>query len=296
MERRLSKAPTHAQPLSDRVRHSLGDILAWGLLLGLLGLIIVPIVFMLVASFMPVQEIFRRPFTWIPERLFVGNYINAIRGNHDDYLFVRALINSVLVCTAITISTVFLSALTGYSLAKLPFRGRTLILFLILATLMIPFEAVMIPLYLVIRELNLQDSYTGLIAPFLLTPFGVFLMRQTFISFPNELIDAARIDGASEYGIFLRVVLPNGLPAMAVLAVLTFQSQWDNLIWPLLVIQSDRLKTLPLYLVTFAEERYTDEGALIAVAALASLPMLLMLFTLSGQFLKGANLFSSSKG
>jgi multiple sugar transport system permease protein len=104
---------------------------------------------------------------------------------------------------------------------------------------MIPFETIMIPLYIVVTSIGLQDTYQGLIVPFLISAFGVFLMRQTLLAFPDELLDAARIDGASEFGIFWRIVLPNAVPAMAVLGVLTFQGQWDNLIWPLLVVQSD---------------------------------------------------------
>ena len=269
--------------------------LTWVLLLTLLGLMLVPLLFMALASFMPTREIFSRPFAWIPHSLYFGNYVTAIRGNHEDYIFLVALMNSVIVVGVITLLTVFLASLTGYSLAKLPFPGRNLVFVLILSSIMLPFETIMIPLYLVIRTLNIQNTYMGLIAPFMLTPLGVFLMRQTFIPFPEQILDTARIDGAKEIAIFSRVVMPNALPAMAVLGVLTIQQQWDNLIWPLLVVQDRMLETLPLYLVTFAEERYTDEGALIATAALASIPLLAMLFFLADHFLKGAHMMSGQK-
>ena len=204
--------------------------------------------------------------------------------------------NSVIVVGAITALTVLLGSLTGYSLAKLPFKGQKLVLLLIIASIMLPFETIMIPLYLVVETLNMQNSYLGMIVPFMLTPLGVFLMRQTFVSFPEDMLDTARMDGATEIKIFWYVALPNALPAMAVLAVLTIQQQWDNLIWPLLIVQERTLETLPLYIVTFAEERYTDEGALIATSALASLPLLAMLFFLGDYFLKGANIMYGQKG
>jgi len=171
-----------------------------------------------------------------------------------------------------------------------------LVFMIIMATMMIPFEAIMIPLYLVTTKLGIQDSYAGLIAPFLVNAFGVFLMRQYFITFPDEILDAARIDGASELMIFRTIILPNSIPAIATLAILTFKAQWDNLLWPLLVVQSEEMKTIPLYIVKFMAEKHTDEGAMMAVAAIASIPILIVFFKLSKYFLGGAALYSSRKG
>jgi multiple sugar transport system permease protein len=273
----------------------LGDVITWILLIGAVLLVLTPVVFMFIASFMPARDILKMPFSWWPDRLYFENFMQAIRGNDGKFLFPRAIFNSVFVAVIVSLTTILLSALTGYSLAKLRFRGSSIVFLLILSTLMIPFETIMIPLYVVITNLGLQDTYGGLIAPFLMTAFGVFLMRQTMVGFPDELLDAARIDGASEVGIFWRIVLPNMLPAAAVLGIVTFQNQWDNLIWPLLVIQSAELKTMPLYIVSFMEEKSTNEGAMVAVAALASIPMLILFFSLSRYFLQGANVFSSSK-
>jgi multiple sugar transport system permease protein len=258
--------------------------------------VMVPVAFMFVASFMPPAEIFRSPFPWWPSQLYVENFLHALRGNDGRYLFVRTILNSTGVALSISLATVVLATLTGYSLAKLPFRGRTIVFLLILSTLMIPFETIMIPLYIVATGFGLQDSFAGLIVPFMVSAFGVFLMRQSLLNFPNELLDAARIDGAGEFGIFWRIVLPNVVPAMAVLGVLTFQSQWDNLIWPLLVVQSEEMKTIPLYIASFTEEKHSNEGAMVAVAAIASLPMLVLFVALSRYFLRGANLFAATKG
>lgn len=286
--RRGDAAP---RPLSERI----GGLLGWLVLIVAVGLVLVPLAFMFIASFMPARDIMRMPFSWWPDSLFLDNFWQAIRGNDGKFIFPRAIFNSVLVSGSVAVTTVLFATLAGYGLTKLRFRGSGIVFLLILSTLMIPFETVMIPLYVVVTGMGLQDSYAGLIIPFLLSAFGVFLMRQSLLSFPDELIDASRIDGASEIGIFFRIVLPNMLPVMAVLAVLTFEGQWDNLIWPLLVIQSPELKTMPLYVVSFMDEKSTNEGAMVAVAALASIPMLVIFLSLSRFFLKGANVFSAGK-
>lgn len=270
-------------------------LLGWLVLIVAVALVLVPLIFMFIASFMPARDIMRMPFSWWPDSLFLDNFWQAIRGNDGKFIFPRAIFNSVLVAGTTAVTTVLFATLAGYGLTKLRFRGSGIVFLLILSTLMIPFETVMIPLYVVVTGMGLQDSYAGLIIPFLLSAFGVFLMRQSLLTFPDELIDASRIDGASEIGIFFRIVLPNMLPVMAVLAVLTFEGQWDNLIWPLLVIQSPELKTMPLYVVSFMDEKSTNEGAMVAVAALASIPMLVIFLSLSRFFLKGANVFSAGK-
>jgi len=272
-----------------------GHALGWVVLVFAVLLVLAPVAFMFVASFMPARDILKMPFSWWPQTWYFENFWHAIRGNDGRFIFPRALLNSVFVSGTIAATTVLLSTMAGYGLTKLRFRGAGIVFLFILSTLMIPFETVMIPLYVVITNLGMQNSYAGLIVPFLLSAFGVFLMRQSLLSFPDELLDAARIDGASEPGIFFRVVVPNLWPVMAVLAILTFESQWDNLIWPLLVVQSSELRTMPLYVVTFMEEKSTNEGAMVAVAAISSIPMLVIFFTLSQYFLRGANVFTAGK-
>ncbi len=272
-----------------------GNALGWVILVGAVLLVLAPVVFMFVASFMPARDILKMPFSWWPDPFSFDNFWHAIKGNDGKFIFPRALLNSLIVSGTIAGTTVLFSTMAGYGLTKLRFRGAAVVFLFILSTLMIPFETVMIPLYVVITDLGLQNSYAGLIIPFLLSAFGVFLMRQSLVSFPDELLDAARIDGASEPGIFFRVVVPNLWPVMAVLAILTFEGQWDNLIWPLLVVHAPELKTMPLYVVTFLEEKSTNEGAMLAVAAISSIPMLVIFFTLSKYFLRGANVFSAGK-
>jgi len=258
--------------------------------------ILAPLVFMFTASVMPAGDIMKMPYRWIPKGFYWQNYWQGIRGNDGSFIYLRNIFNSLVVASIVTITTVFLSALTGYGLAKFHFRGRYAVFMMILATMMIPFEVIMIPLYLIITKLGIQNSYAGLITPFLVTAFGIFLMRQYYVTFPDEILDAARIDGASEPKIFGKIILPNSIPALATLAVLTFKSQWDNLLWPLLVAQSEEMKTIPLYIVRFTAEKHTDEGAMMAVAAIASIPILILFFRLSRYFISGAVVYSARKG
>jgi multiple sugar transport system permease protein len=259
-------------------------------------LILTPLLFMFTASAMPARDILKMPYRWIPRGFHWQNFWQAIRGNDGSFIFVRNVFNSVLVATIVTVSTVVLAGLTGYGLAKFRFRGRQLVFMLIMATMMIPFEAIMIPLYLVATKLGIQNSYTGLTLPMLVNAFGIFLMRQYLLTFPDELLDATRIDGAGELKIFWKIVFPNSTPAVATLAILSFRSQWDSLLWPLLIAQSEKMKTIPLYIVKFSAEKYTDEGAMMAVAVLASIPMFVLFAALSKYFVSGAALFSSRKG
>lgn len=268
----------------------------WLLLIGACVLILVPLIFMFTASAMPARDILRLPYPWIPDGFYWQNFWNGLRGPEGTFIFIRNALNSLVVAGTVAFFTVILSSLTGYGLAKFQFKGRTLVFMLIMATMMIPFEAIMIPLYMVAMRMGLQDTYAGLILPFLANAFGVFLMRQYLITFPDEILDAARIDGASEPRIFTRIVLPSSGPAIATLAILAFRSQWDSLLWPLLVIQSDEMKTIPLYITKFMAETHSDEGIMMAVAVMASIPMILLFLTLSKYFVSTQGLTSGAKG
>ena len=257
---------------------------------------LMPILFMISASMMTSRQILKMPYTWIPEGIAWENFAKAIQGNDKTYIFVRNIANSLIVSTSVAISTVLIASLTGYGLAKFRFRGRNTVFMMIMATMMIPFEAIMIPLYMVVMTLRIQNSYIGLILPFLVSAFGVFQMKQFLTTFPTEFLDAARVDGMGEFGIYWRIVLPNCKPVIATLAILSFRSQWDNLLWPLLVSQSDKMKTIPQYISSFALERSTDEGAMMAAALLASIPMFILFMSLTKYFIGGSAIYESRKG
>jgi multiple sugar transport system permease protein len=272
------------------------NILIWILLLIMLFFTVVPLIFMFSASLMQKNQILRMPYSWIPRPFYPRNYYQALRGNDGSWIFPRNMFNSLLVASSVALSTVLLASLTGYGLAKFNFRGRYFVFMMIMATMMIPFEAIMIPLYMVARDLRINNSYIGLILPFLVSAFGVFQMRQYLITFPAEYMDAARVDGMSEPGIFWKIVFPNCTPVIATLGILSFRTQWDNLLWPLLVIQSEKMKTIPLYISKFSEEKMTNEGAMMAAAAIASIPMFILFFALSKYFIGGSAVYDSRKG
>ena len=257
---------------------------------------LLPIVFMITASMMTSRQIVRMPFNWIPEGFQWENFAKAIQGNDKTYIFLRNIANSLIVSTTVAVTTVMLAALTGYGLAKFKFKGRNTVFMMIMATMMIPFEAIMIPLYMVVMVLHIQNSYIGLILPFLVSAFGIFQMKQYLTTFPSEFLDAARVDGMGEFGIFTKIVFPNCKPVIATLAILSFRGQWDNLLWPLLVSQSDKMKTIPQYISNFALERSTDEGAMMAAALLASIPMFLLFMSLTKYFIGGSAVYESRKG
>jgi multiple sugar transport system permease protein len=271
-------------------------IVKYAILVALLVFIIAPFAFMITASFMPSRDIISMPYPWIPKSLYTQNFAKAIAGNDRTYLFFKSFLNSTVVAVVVTVTTVLIASLTGYSLSKFSFPGRDLVFMLIMATMMIPFEAIMIPLQVVTGQLRLTNTYAGLILPFLVDAFGIFMMRQYFVTFPDEFIDAARVDGMGEFSIYRKILLPNAGPAVATLSILAFRSQWDSLLWPLLVVQSERMKTLPLYIMKFTGDINSDEGSQMAVALLASIPMLILFFSMSKYFISGSILHSSRKG
>ncbi|HKL58580.1 MAG TPA: carbohydrate ABC transporter permease [Sphaerochaeta sp.] len=271
-------------------------ILIGVVLVGMLLFTLLPIIFMITAAFMSSRQIVRMPFNWIPEKLNWINFAKALRGNDFNYIFVRNIINSLVVSSSVAVTTVLLASLTGYGLAKFKFKGRNTVFMMIMATMMIPFEAIMIPLYMVVMVLHIQNSYIGLILPFLVSAFGIFQMKQYLTTFPSEFLDAARVDGMGEFGIFVKIVFPNCTPVIATLSILSFRGQWDNLLWPLLVSQSEKMKTIPQYISGFAAERSTDEGAMMAAALIASIPMFILFMSLTKYFIGGSAVYESRKG
>jgi multiple sugar transport system permease protein len=252
-------------------------------------------VFMFTASFMPVKEIFAMPFRWIPSSLYWKNYYTAVAGIDKSFIFPRNVLNSLYVCIVTMIFSVLVSGVAGYGLSKFKFRGQSVVFLMIMGRMMIPFESIMIPMYITAVKLGLQNTYTGLILPFVLDTFGVFQMRQYLLSFPDDILDAGRIDGLGELGIFWRLVFKNSTPAIATAAILSFRGQWDNLLWPLLIAQKESMKTIPTYIVKLTGDIFSDEGAMLATATLSSIPIIILFLSLSRYFLAGNAVFSAGK-
>lgn len=279
---------------SSRLGRGLRSALLLLVLIGFAVAVMVPIVFMIVSSLKHPTDVFEFPFRWIPRRLHPYNYLQAIAGNDGKYTFVRNAFNSLFVAGSIMCLNVLVASAAGYGLTKFRFRGRQLVFVLILTTMMIPFETIMIPLLMLTIKLKIQDTYVGLIVPVMLTAFAVFLMRQSILTVPDDYIDSARIDGAGEIRIFFSIVFPSVRPTALTLAILVFRDAWDNLIWPLIVTQSQSLRTLPLYIVAFLDEKYTNEAALMAVAVLATVPIFSLFLIFSRHFI-GEGLLTGSK-
>jgi multiple sugar transport system permease protein len=202
----------------------------------------------------------------------------------------RYYINSFIVTGLTTVGYVFISALTGYAFAKGRFPGKTFLFLTLLTTLMIPFELRMIPLYFLMRDLHLNDNLAALILPFLAGGFGTFLMRQYISTIPDDLVDAARVDGANEFVIFWRIVLPLCGPVLAALAVLTALWRWNDVLWPLLVISNRALYTVTLGLAIAGRSQGIYTGVALASAALAILPIMVLYLVLQRYIIQGITL------
>jgi len=205
-------------------------------------LMLLPFEWMVVASLMAPNEIMARPLVWLPASLQFQNYARLA----EAIPLGRMYLNSLIVTTAITVGILVSSSLAGYGFAKFEFPGRDVLFLLVLATIMIPFFVFLIPVFYLVSQLDWVDTYQGLIVPHIVTAFGIFLMRQYMLSLPDELLDAARIDGASEFAIYRRIVLPLVGPALGALAILAFVYQWNAFLWPLVIIRSGDLATIPI--------------------------------------------------
>lgn len=232
----------------------------------------VPVIWTVLSSLKTNDTIFAIPVQWLPTSLNWYNYVEAF----DVAPFGRFFFNSAVVALSVTATTVFFGAMAGYGLSKFRFPGRTILFGLILSTLMIPFPVIMVPLFALMRNFGWVNTYQGLIIPGALTGFAVFMMRQFIQALPDELFDAARLDGAGEIRIFLTMVLPLARPALATLGILTFLDSWNNLLWPLILIQSEDMETIPLGLTKFNTLYATNYVQMMAMAVIASLPVLIV--------------------
>ena len=216
----------------------------------------------------------------LPPRLRLQNYVEIFTEFDLGHYF----LNSVFVTGSIVLLNVLFCSTVGYSLAKFDYPGKTIIFGFIMATLMVPFSAILIPLYLIVRSFDWINTYQAQIAPFAMTALGAFLMRQFLMGIPDDYLDAARIDGASELGIFFRIVVPLSGPALTTLAILTFVNYWDELLWPLVVTTTDQYRPLTVGLARFQEQYQTQWHLLMAGAVVAGLPVVLLFLLLQRKF------------
>ena len=248
-----------------------------------IGVMLLPYFWMVSSSLKTGTEVFELPIRWLPREIQWVNFPAALsRGS-----FVTYFANSGIVAVAVTLSNILFCSLAGYGLAKFRFPLRELCFRFILSTLMLPIEIVLVPTFLVVQQLGMVNTLGGLILPLAVDAFGIFLMRQYIKDLPDSLIEAARLDGCSEFGIFWRIILPNCKPALGALALLAFRDNWDQFLWPYIVASSDALKTFPLGL---AQMEGIDSAAyheIMAIAVIGMVPMAILFLFFQRAFVRG---------
>ncbi len=253
--------------------------------LGLVCLVMaLPLLWMLATSLKTHADVFTHPYYWIPAHPHLLDNIRRVLGAAP---FGRYYLNSLIVSVTVTVSDLFFSTLAGYALARLEFPGRSVFFAVVIGTMMVPFIVILIPEYVMIRQFGWLDSYRGLIMPFAISSFGIFLMRQAFLRMPEELLAAARIDGAGEWRILFRIAVPLNIAPLVSLAILRFLDEWDNLLWPLVATSSTPMRTLSLGMALMQDDRYgTDMPMLMTAATLTVIPIVLLYMFLQRYFIK----------
>lgn len=256
-----------------------------------------PFIWMLLSAFKPNEELFAYPPVWIPSRVTVEHFLNAFKYTN----FARYFFNSGVISVTATLLNLFFCSLAGYAFARLDFPGKNVLFFAILGTMMIPVYVTLIPLFILVKMFPLAggndilgrggtgliDTYAGLLVPHVISVFGVFLTRQFFSGIPSELSDAARVDGASEFEIYWKIYLPLSRPVMATLSIFTFTMVWDDFLWPLVITNSERMRTVQLGLQIFQSQFRVEWGPLMAATLVVTLPVLVVFILNQRHFVRG---------
>ena len=247
------------------------------------GLTLAPLVWMISASVMPTGEASSFPPGFIPSRITFEHY----RDLFQRLSLGRAFGSSLLLASSVTFCSVILNSMAGYAFAKLRFRGRDAIFKTLLGALVIPGQVAMLPLFLMLKPLGLINSYGGAIVPLMASVFGIFLVRQFARGIPDDLLEAARIDGASEWRIFITIIVPLLGPVLATLAIFSFLGSWNDFMWPLIVLTDDSLHTLPVALAGLSREHVQDSELMMAGSVVTVLPVLVVFLALQRQYMEG---------
>ena len=258
-------------------------VVVYVLLAALVITMLGPYLYIFSSSFKETYTLISIPPQLFPEKFVWDNYTYILR----ELPFSLWFFNTILVAVLVTVGTVFIDALAAYAFAKKQFWARDFLFGLMLATIMIPGALLLIPAFLITNKLGLLNSYGGLIIPALANVLGVFLLRQFMQTIPEELEHAARIDGCSDFGVFWRIILPLSAPALATLSIVVFTSQWNNLVWPLVVLNDKDLYTLPLGLALLRSEFQVNYGITSAAAFLSVVPLVIVFIFLQRYFLEG---------
>jgi multiple sugar transport system permease protein len=249
-----------------------------------------PYVWMLSGSFRSQPEIFANLYpltiwTLVPKKWTLDNFRALLQ--LQPFPFTHYVLNSLFVAVTVTILSIVVNACAAYVFARIPFRGRDQLFALFIATTIIPFEVIVVPLYLEMRLFDWVDSYRALIIPFAASPFGMFLLRQFFRGIPYELEEAARIDGCSRFGAFVRIILPNSLPALIAFAIIRFQLSWDSFLWPLIAASSPEVRVIQVAIATFDSDVEIKWNLIFAAAVIASFPVVMIVAFLQRYYVQG---------
>jgi arabinosaccharide transport system permease protein len=247
-------------------------------------IVLTPFVSMVLTSFKPSNMVIRNGFNLKFENLTLENYKYLFSGNNE---YFRWFGNSLFLTLVQTVSTLFVSAWVGYGFAFYNFKGKNVLFVCVLIVMMIPFEILMLPLYREIVAMKLINSYIGIILPYLANPIAIFFFRQYLQSIPKEIVDAGRIDGCSEYGIFLRLIVPLMKPAFAAMAIFVGMTSWNNYLWPLLVLNDSKKFTLPIGLTSLMGPYGNNYMLLISGAVMSVVPIMILFFSAQKFFIEG---------
>lgn len=261
-------------------------ILGYVILIAATMFTLLPIFWLISSSFKQSGEIFAYPPSIIPKDLTAENYKRLFA----EVTFNRYFINSLFVSTFSTLLSLFFCSLGGFAFAKYNFRGRSPLFSVLLGSMMIPFQVLLVPLFEIMYKLGWLNSYAAMIVPFSAGAFGIFLMRQFIVSIPSDLIDAARIDGCSEFGIYYRIIIPVIKPALGALTIFVFIGSWNDFLWPLIVLRSEEKYTLPLGLATLVGVYRQEYGMLMAGTLLSLLPIIILFLAMQREFVQGMTL------
>lgn len=242
-----------------------------------------PFYLMFVSSTLTTGEILSIP----PKLIFGNNLMENLKNLKEEMNIVRVIFNSVFISVLYTFLTLLINSMAGYGLAKFKFKGRNIIFALIMGTMMIPLQVLYIPQFTMMTTFGWANQYKSIIIPSLANAFGIFLMRQNMTSFPTSLIESARIDGYGEFSIFFKIVLPNMKPALGALGIYSFMSQWGSFMWPLIILSTKDMYTLPVALASLDGLMYKDYGMMMLGAAISTIPVLIIFLLFQRQFISG---------
>jgi len=277
------KAKSTWTSVSGRRPPSASSVIRTSALIALTLVVLVPVIWFILSSFKDIIDLSARPPIILPTRWAVENYSQAFQM----YDYMRYFMNSVFITVVATMLTLLINSMAAFAFAKYNFRGRDGLFVLTLAMIMIPLQVILIPMYLVVSSLGLVNTYWGMIIPAAATPTGVFVIRQYMLTIPDELIESARIDGAGEFRIYARIMLPLARPALAVIAIFSILWRWNDFLWPLLIAQTERLYTLPVALALLNGQLVVPYNVVLAMSVMSIIPVLFMFVFMQRQIIQG---------